>query len=298
MVRGGPDIVVVVVLLACNWGFRWFIVVLVVPLLAVLVRRSPADLLVLLVGVVLVLVLVALVLAVAEVLVVADGIIIIIILGSRRIIILAARVHPAIHPFVPRPMNWAIIIRLGTPTSLVFRMLTLVFLILLRAPPVSPGQRAGSSPRSTPGQRARVSVTGSATTTTSIVRSALGIATTFTLRITTRNITTAFAIAFGRGVAVTRLRIFVTIKLVLHKLAYLREGFCEAPSAKVINLLIIAREAFDQYLLSLTFGWHRGKPRILVELVEYAIQCFDAERKFDWRVAMFFVDVEPFKFSN
>ena len=168
MVRGGPDIVVVVVLLACNWGFRWFIMVLVFLLLVVLValvRRSPADLLVLLVGVVLVLVLVALVLAVAEVLVVANGIIIIIIIGSRRIIILAARVHPAIHPFVPRPMNWAIIIRLGTPTSLVFRMLTLVFLILLRAPPVSPGQRAGSSPRSTPGQRARVSVKGSATTT-------------------------------------------------------------------------------------------------------------------------------------
>ena len=133
MVRGGPDIVVVVVLLACNWGFRWFIMVLVVPLLVVLValvRRNPADLLVLLVGVVLVLVLVALVLAVAEVLVVADGIIIIIILGSRRIIILALGIHAAVDPFMSRPVDWAIII--WVEISVLSLLLELfIFLILL-----------------------------------------------------------------------------------------------------------------------------------------------------------------------
>ena len=114
----------IVVILVGDWGFRHLVMILVVPLLVVLVV-VPADLVVSLVIVALVLILSALILVVAEVLVVLDGVIIATVSWSRRIIVLAVYIHPTFNPFVPRPVDWAIIISFKAFLGF------LVFLVLL-----------------------------------------------------------------------------------------------------------------------------------------------------------------------
>ena len=105
------NIIVIEIILAYNWGFRCILVmVLLVPLLVVLVG-IPANLSVLLRIIILILILITLILILAvAVLVVAEVIIVIVIHGGRRIIIISPVVHSTVLPFVPRPINWAIII--------------------------------------------------------------------------------------------------------------------------------------------------------------------------------------------